>query len=78
MILVCFDVTNCGSLDNVPDWIELALKEKCGQTKDSLIVLVGNKVDDKTNRQVGSIQNFTTICIRGGIKHEISRRKAMD
>ena len=61
MILVCFDVANCGSLDNVPDWIELALKEKCGQTKDSLIVLVGNKVDDKTNRQVGSIQNFTTI-----------------
>lgn len=46
-------MTNCCSLDNVPEWIELALKEKFGRTEDSLIILVGNKVDDKTNRQVG-------------------------
>ena len=52
VILVCFDVTNCCTLDNVPDWIELAQKERFGRIKKPLIVLVGNKVDEKSQRQV--------------------------
>lgn len=54
VILVCFDVTNCCTLDNVPDWIELAQKERFGRIKKPLIVLVGNKVDEKSKRQVST------------------------
>ena len=54
VILVCFDVTNCCTLDNVPDWIELAQKERFGRIKKPLIVLVGNKVDEKSQRQVST------------------------
>jgi len=39
-------------LDNVPDWIELAQKERFGRIKKPLIVLVGNKVDEKSQRQI--------------------------
>jgi len=49
---VCFDVTNCGTLDSVPDWIELAQKERYGRIKKPLIVLVGNKVDEQNQREV--------------------------
>ena len=54
VILVCFDVTNCCTLDNVPDWIELAQKERFGRIKKPLIVLVGNKVDENSQRQVST------------------------
>ena len=54
VILVCFDVTNCCTLDNVPDWIELAQKERFGRIKKPLIVLVGNKVDEVSQRQVST------------------------
>ena len=49
-------MTNCCSLDNVPDWIELGRKERFGRLKKPLIVLVGNKVDDTSRRQVNNGQ----------------------
>lgn len=60
---MCFDVTNCGTLDSVPDWIELAQKERYGRIKKPLIVLVGNKVDEQNQREVstkhdGEIKNL--------------------
>ena len=58
VILVCFDVTNCCTLDNVPDWIELAQKERFGRIKKPLIVLVGNKVDEDSQRQVRQIMTW--------------------
>lgn len=51
---MCFDVTNCGTLDSVPDWIELAQKERYGRIKKPLIVLVGNKVDEQNQREVST------------------------
>ena len=54
VILVCFDLTNCGTLDSVPDWIELAQKERYGRIKKPLIVLVGNKVDEQNQREVST------------------------
>ncbi|XP_067050119.1 ras-related protein Rab-6-like [Acropora muricata] len=52
IILVCFDLTNCCSLDNVPDWIALGQQERQGRLKKPLIVLVGNKLDDTSRRQI--------------------------
>lgn len=48
-------MTNCCTLDNVADWVELAQKERVGRTKKPLIILVGNKVDQKSKRQVGDL-----------------------
>ena len=58
-ILVCFDVTNCRSLDGVMDWIELAQTERLGRVQKTFIVLVGNKVDEKSKRQVSATTKNT-------------------
>lgn len=64
VILVCFDVTNCCSLDNVRDWIDLGRKERLGRLKNPLMILVGNKVDDSSRRQVRKYFHllFSVIC----------------
>ena len=36
----------------MPDWIELGQQERQGRLKKPLIVLVGNKLDDTSRRQV--------------------------
>ena len=58
VILVRFDVNHRGSLDSVPDWIELGRKERFERLKQPLIVLVGNKVDDSSRQQVNSNLQF--------------------